>query len=435
MIKEVITYVTISPLAMAPFILMLGAIAVFPLFLPHFWDKNRNKLIVSVLLAIPTAFYLLKMDFTSELYDSIVFDYIPFIILLGSLFVITGGIFIEGNRGGTPRTNIILLTAGTLLASLLGTTGAAMLLIRPLLHTNRTREYKTHSVLFFIALVCNCGGLLTPLGDPPLFMMYLRGASFTWFFRLFPEWFLTNALLLLIYFLVDRHFWNKEQVKDRQQDSVSGGTITIQGKLNFVWLGGVVMAIALINPNTMSWMQTSRYTSFAREGVILLMALLSLHRTPRMTRISNGFTWHPINEVAVLFFGIFVTMVPCLIFLEKNAHSMNVSSPVSFYYLTGLLSSFLDNTPTAVTFHSLAVGLGQQSPEMVASIPSSLMKAICTAAVFFGTMTYIGNGPNFMVKTIAEHQNIKMPHFFEYMYIFSIPVLLPIFILVQILFI
>jgi Na+/H+ antiporter NhaD/arsenite permease-like protein len=433
--QETAAHAAISPLAMIPFILLLGAIAVFPLFVPRFWDRNRNKLAVAVILGIPVAVYLMRTGFTPELYHSLVFDYVPFIMLLGALFVITGGIFIEGSGCGTPRTNTVVLAAGTALASVLGTTGAAMLLIRPLLHMNRGREHKTHSVLFFIALVCNCGGLLTPLGDPPLFMMYLRGASFTWFFHLFPEWLVANGLLLLIYFLVDSYFWKKEQNSVQQQNCAGGESITIQGKLNFVWLAGVVLAIALINPNTMPWMQSRPYTRFAREGVILLMALLSLHRTPRMTRVSNGFTWHPINEVAALFLGIFVTMVPCLIYFERNAHSMNISNPVWFYYLTGLLSSFLDNTPTAVTFHSLAVGLGQQSAEMVASIPSSLMKAICTGAVFFGAMTYIGNGPNFMVKTIAEHQNIRIPHFLEYIYKFSLPVLLPVFIIVQLLFI
>lgn len=413
---------------------MLGAIALLPIIAPHFWDRNRNKLAVAVALSIPVIIYLFRAGMPETIYDSIVFDYIPFIILLGSLFIITGGIFIEITGGATPLANTVLLAVGTILASFLGTTGAAMLLIRPLLHMNRNRMFKVHSILFFIALVANCGGLLTPLGDPPLFMMYLRGAPFLWFFRLFPEWLFTNCVLLAVYFIVDSFFWKKENDSVRQECLSATTSVVVSGRLNFVWLAGVILAIALINPTTMPWMRGSRYTSFAREGVILLMALLSLHRTPHMTRVSNGFTWHPINEVAALFLGIFVTMVPCLIYLEKNAHSLNVSTPVSFYYLSGLLSSFLDNTPTAVTFHSLATGLNMNAPDMVASIPSSLMKAICNGAVFFGAMTYIGNGPNFMVKTIAEHQNVKMPHFFEYVYKFSLVVLLPIFILTQLLF-
>lgn len=420
---------------MAPFILMLGAIAVLPLAAPHFWDRNRNKFIVAVLLSIPTIVYMFSAGALPAVYNSIVFDYIPFIILLGALFIITGGIFTEVRGGATPRANTLLLGIGTLLASLLGTTGAAMLLIRPLLHMNRSREFKTHSVLFFIALVCNCGGLLTPLGDPPLFMMYLRGASFLWFLKLTPEWFTTNIILLAIYFLVDTHYWKKEKAETRQECLSGKSEIEVSGRMNFIWLAGVVLAIAFINSNTMPALAANHYFSFLREGVILLMVVFSLILTPRITRISNGFTWHPINEVAALFLGIFITMVPCLIFLEKNAHAFSISSPVSFYYLTGLLSSFLDNTPTAVTFHSFAVGLGLQAPEMVASIPSEFMKAICTSAVFFGAMTYIGNGPNFMVKTIAEHQNIEMPHFFAYIFKFTLVILLPVFILIQLLFI
>ena len=420
---------------MTPFFLMLGAIAVLPLSAPHFWNSNKNKFMVASTMSVPAIIYMLNAGASSSIYDSIVFDYIPFIILIGALFVITGGIFTEVRGGATPCANTILLAVGTLFASFLGTTGAAMLLIRPLLHMNKDRNYKVHSVLFFIALVCNCGGLLTPLGDPPLFMMYLRGVSFLWFFKLFPEWLMTNGIILIIYFFVETHFWKKEQEATRFECLSDTVSIDLSGKMNFIWLSGVVLAIAFINPNTMPWLNGNHYMGFAREGVILLMALFSLIFTPRMTRISNGFTWHPINEVAALFLGIFITMVPCLIYLEGNARSLNISSPVSFYYLTGLLSGFLDNTPTAVTFHSLAIGLSIQAPEMAASIPSDIMKAICTSAVFFGAMTYIGNGPNFMVKTIAEHQNVKMPHFFEYIFKFALPALLPVFILIRILFI
>ncbi len=388
---------------------------------------------IAVILAIPTIIYMFRMDMLSAIFHSIVFDYIPFIVLLGALFIITGGIFMDVKGGATPLANSVLLGSGTLLASFIGTTGAAMLMINPLLHMNRQREFKTHTILFFIALVCNCGGLLTPLGDPPLFMMYLRGASFTWFFKLYPEWLIVNIVLMIIYLIMEMRFWKKEKAEIRQECLSKSTSLNLSGKINFFWLAGVLMAIAFINPNTMPALKGNHYSGFIREGVILLMAFFSLVTTPRITRISNSFTWHPINEVAALFLGIFITMVPCLVYLENNAHHLHVSTPVSFYYLTGLLSSFLDNTPTAVTFHALALGLSATEPEMVASIPASLMKAICTAAVFFGAMTYIGNGPNFMVKTIAEHQNIKMPHFFEYMYKFTIPILLPIFILLQLL--
>jgi Na+/H+ antiporter NhaD/arsenite permease-like protein len=421
--------------ALFPFLLMLASIAVLPLSFPRLWDKNRNKLLVALVLSVPTAAYLLHARLGHALYDTLVFDYVPFIILLGALFVITGGIFVEIRIAPTPAANTVLLAVGALLASVLGTTGAAMLLIRSVLHVNRSREFKAHTLMFFIATVCNCGGLLTPLGDPPLFMMYLRGAPFEWFLKLTPEWLTINGLLLIVYFLMDTHYWKRERPELRDPGNETPFSIELQGKINFFWLLGVVLAIALINDHTIPALHANRYLRFLREGAILLMAVLSLKFTTHLTRMSNSFTWHPIEEVAYLFLGIFVTMAPCLLFLEKNAHSLNVASPAAFYYASGLLSSFLDNTPTAVTFYSFAQGLNLSSPVLVAGIPEALMKAICTASVLFGAMTYIGNGPNFMVKTIAEHQGIRMPHFFDYIWRFGLVILLPLFILMQLLFI
>ncbi|MBA4389291.1 MAG: sodium:proton antiporter [Verrucomicrobia bacterium] len=421
-------------ITLLPFLLMLGAIAVMPLWFGHFWDRNRNKLLVAIILSVPSVLYLLFSSNGVHLYDTMVFDYLPFVILLGGLFVITGGIFVDTNMPATPAANAIFLAIGTVLASFLGTTGAAMLLIRPLLHMNRSREHKTHTLLFFIALVCNCGGLLTPLGDPPLFMMYLRGVPFEWFLKLAPEWLVANGILLVVFFVADRHFWKKESPAARRLEESEAFSLTVSGKLNFAWLAGVVLAVAFINPNVIPAIGSKHYFCFARELVIVALAGLSLITTPRATRVSNGFTWHPIAEVACLFLGIFATMVPCLLYLQSHAPSLAIPTPVFFYYATGLLSSVLDNTPTAVTYYSLAQGLNLAGPEMVAGVPESLMKAICTGAVFFGAMTYIGNGPNFMVKTIAERQNIKMPDFFSYVWRFSLLVLLPVFIIVQLIF-
>ena len=359
----------------------------------------------------------------------------PFIILLGALFVITGGIHIDGKIGGIPWANAVLLLIGTILASFLGTTGAAMLLIHPLLHSNRGRRFQSHTILFFIAMVCNCGGLLTPLGDPPLFMMYLRGAPFEWFFRLWPIWAGVNGALLLVYFLVDSCFWRRESEELRENSSASFLAISVKGKLNLVWLMGVVVILAVVNRVTIPALASNRYLAFVREAVVLLMAGLSIALTRREVRTANHFSWGPIAEVAAIFLGIFMTMAPCLVFLERNAHHIGIANPVMFYYTSGALSAVLDNTPTAVTFYSLVLGLAQQAPNMVAGIPSSLMAAICCGAVFFGAMTYIGNGPNFMVRTIAEHREIRMPHFFQYIWIFALPVLLPIFVLAQFLFI
>lgn len=427
--------------SLLPFIFMLGAIAVLPLVANHFWESKRNKLIIAMILAIPTAIYLFTFGYSHELYNVVIFDYVPFMVLLGSLFIITGGIHVEGDIEASPRNNAVFLIIGAVFASFMGTTGAAMLLIRPILQTNSERKFKAHTVLFFIAIVANCGGLLTPLGDPPLFMMYLRGADFFWFMKLLPEWAFTNLILIGIYFLVDTHFRKKERPEDIYFDRTKIKPIKISGKRNFIFLIGVVLGVAFINKNTLIFMDESEYYSFLREGFLVLMAVMSLMMTKQVTRESNKFSWGPIVEVAYLFIGIFVTMVPALEYLKVHAAEIGINSAAQFYYATGALSSFLDNTPTALTFYYLQLGLVTENPMLllnnlqVAGIPEIMMKAISTGAVFFGAMTYIGNGPNFMVKAIAEEQGIKMPDFFSYMFKFSLIVLLPIYILVQLLFI
>lgn len=422
-------------LSLVPFLLMLLSIAIFPLFWNHFWEKNFNKLIIAIILSIPIVIFLFTSGFWHRLYETMVFDYIPFIILLGSLFTITGGIYLSGDIEAKPTINTLFMAIGAVLASFMGTTGAAMLLIRPVIQTNKERKFKVHTILFFIGIIANCGGLLTPLGDPPLFMMYLRGAPFTWFFKLTPEWFITNGLLLLIYYFVDSYYHKKESPEAIKIDRTSIRPIKLEGKINFFWLIGVVLAVAFLNEQYLPFIENNEYYKFIREGVIFAMAGFSLLFTPKLTRQSNNFTWEPIKEVAYLFFGIFITMVPCLLYLEVNAKTLGISLPPQFYYYTGVLSSFLDNTPTAVTFHSLALGLGQTAGNLVAGIPEELLKAISVGAVMFGSMTYIGNGPNFMVKAVAEENNIKMPSFFAYMYKFSLIVLLPIFIIIQLLFV
>jgi Na+/H+ antiporter NhaD/arsenite permease-like protein len=420
---------------MTPFFLLLLAIAVLPLTLGRFWEKNLNKLLVALALSLPVVVVFLARGDATPLFHSLVFDYVPFIVLLSALFTITGGIHLSGDIEATPAVNTLFLGTGAILASLMGTTGAAMLLIRPVLHTNKERRFKVHTVLFFIAIVANCGGLLTPLGDPPLFMMYLRGAPFAWFLQMGPEWLTANGLLLLIYFFADMHYHRREPAEALISDKTRIVPLRLHGTLNFVWLLGVVLAVALLNEQTVPALGRAGYLKFAREAVILALAALSWFTTKRGVRQWNHFTWHPILEVAFLFLGIFMTMVPCLLFLQTHAASIGVRLPAQFYYAGGALSSFLDNTPTAVTFHSLALGLGVKAGTLTAGIPDSLLKAIAAGAVFFGSMTYIGNGPNFMVKAVAEHARVKMPHFFGYMLKFSLVVLLPVFILVQLLFI
>lgn len=432
-----------SAWGLVPFGLMLLVIAVAPLFVAEWWDKNRHKLAVSLLLAIPTAVCLVMGGMAQELEHQLLSDYIPFIVLLMSLYVVTGGIHLSGDIKAKPWVNTLFLAIGWLLASVMGTTGAAILLIRPLLTTNQQREYKVHTVLFFIALVANCGGLLTPLGDPPLFMLFLRGAEFSWFASLFPQWLFVGVVLLLIYFALDSFYYKREPWTALSADAREHKCLEVQGKTNFVYLVGIILAVAFIHSGNIPLMaepDAHLWIKYMREIVLIMLMLMSLCTTKAHVRYElNKFSWAPINEVAVLFFGIFVTMTPALAYLNTHAEALGLTHTWQFYYATGALSSFLDNTPTAVAFHSVASGLTPDQlltfgGNIVAGIPEVLLQAICLGAVFFGSMTYIGNGPNFMVKAIAEESGVKMPSFFGYMFRFSLIVLLPVYILVQLIF-
>lgn len=426
----------VSAFLLIPFVLMLLSIAIGPVVAGHWWEKNINKLVVALVLGIPTAIILIAQGFGHELQHQIVFDYIPFVLLLGGLFTVTGGIRLSGDIRATPGVNTLFLGIGAILASLMGTTGAAMLLIRPVLETNKQRKHTVHTVLFFIAIVANAGGLLTPLGDPPLFLLYLRGAPFTWFLKLAPEAFIIDIVLLATYYIMDRINYAKESVKDIARDVTEVKPLRLEGTVNFIWLLGIVASVAFINEQYIEVIKTgSPYWKFLREGAIVLMMILSLITTKRKVREANRFTWDPILEVAFLFIGIFITMTPALIFLQEHASSMGLHSPLHFFFATGALSGFLDNAPTALAFHSVASGLPEAAGvSYVAGIPEILLKAISMGAVLFGSMTYIGNGPNFMVKAIAEAEGIKMPSFFAYMYKFSLIILLPLFAIIGILF-
>lgn len=439
--------------AMIPFVLMLLAIAIGPMIAEKFWESNLNKLIVSAILGAPVVIFMLikgsdiidpsGMTMATSLLDTVFFDYVPFIILLLTLFVITGGIYLGGDLKATPWINTAYLGLGFVLASLMGTTGAAMLLIRPILKTNQQRQHKMHTVLFFIALVANCGGLMTPLGDPPLFMLFLRGAAFTWFAGMWGPWLFTGLLLLAMYFVTDTYFYRREDWVNLSADAREKEPLRIHGTINFLYLAGVVACVAFLNAGTIPAMGSEEaplYLKYLREIVLIVLMVLSIVTTPKQVRYTNNrFTWAPILEVAALFIGIFVTMAPALIFLKQNATSLGMTHVWQYYFSTGLLSSFLDNTPTAVAFHSMATGLSPEvmaliDTNMVACIPELLMKAICIGSVFFGSITYIGNGPNFMVKAIAEENQIKMPSFFGYMFKFSLIVLLPVYIIVWLIF-
>ena len=399
-----------------PFASLLLAIAILPLAAPHFWDSNLKKLAVAGALALPVL--SLYAQVRPEALGHAASDYVSFIVLLGGLFVISGGIVLEGDLEATTRTNALLLGAGALFASFIGTTGASMLLIRPLLQTNRERKRVAHTVVFFIFLVSNIGGCLTPLGDPPLFLGYLAGVPFGWTLRLAPEWLFTVALVLAVYVAWDRRERAREALSDLKRDFYEVRPLRIAGKDNLVLLLGVLAAVALLGA---PW----------RELVILGLALLSYFRTDRALHEANRFTFRPILEVAALFAGIFVTMLPALDLLRARGAELGVREPWQFFWASGMLSSFLDNAPTYLTFLALARGLGL-TPE-VAGVPHEILRAISLGSVFMGANSYIGNGPNFMVRAIAEERGVRMPSFGGYM-VYSGAVLLPIFALVTLVF-
>lgn len=420
-----------------PFVCQLLCIAVFPLTkIEHWWENNLHKLMVSFLLGVPVAIWLCKNGMTHELEHQMIYDYIPFILLLMALFVTTGGICIKGDLRATPRVNCTILTTGFLLASFIGTTGAAMLLIRLLLQTNSQRKYTTHTVLFFIAMVANCGGILTPLGDPPLFLLFQKGTPFGWFMGLAPEWLATGLMMLAVYYVLDRKCYKMETQERLLADEEEQENITVTGRINLIWVCCVILSTMFINSTYIPAMgepDAPFYIKLLREWAFILIIILSLLTTKKEVRVDNNYNWAPILEVVCVFCGIFATMTPALMYLQQNP--LPITEPWQFVYCTGGLSAFLDNAPTAMVFHATATTLAEPgATNLVAGVSEPLLRAISMGAVFFGSMTYIGNGPNFMVKSMAEQSGFRMPSFFTYMFKFSLIICLPIFILVQLIF-
>ena len=399
-----------------PFVVILLGIAVLPLAAPRWWESNRNKLLVSIVLGLPVLVLYLVREPSALVHMAE--EYVSFIVLLAALYVISGGILMRGDLLATPRVNSTFLAIGSVLASFIGTTGASMLLVRALLQTNRERTRVTHTVIFFIFLVSNIGGMLTPLGDPPLFLGYLQGVPFGWTFRLWPHWLLMVGVLLVTYFVWDTLLYTREPLAALRRDRARVEPLRVRGALNGLGLAGVVLAVAFLGAP-------------AREAVLVALAAASLWRTPREIRRANGFTASPIVEVAVVFFGIFLTMIPALELLRLRGGELGVRAPWQFFWATGALSSFLDNAPTYLTFLALGQGLGLARE--VVDVPHTLLAAISVGAVAMGANSYIGNAPNFMVKSIAEEQGVRMPSFFGYM-LYSGVVLLPLFAVVTLIF-
>lgn len=400
-----------------PFVLMLLGIAVFPLVpsLAHHWEKPRNQLLYALALGLPVAIVLLILGEQGLVAHALI-EYGQFIVLLLSLFIASGAIFLRGDIAATPRTNTIFMAIGGVLASFIGTTGAAMLLIRPLLNTNAERRHRAHTVVFTIFVVANCGGLLTPLGDPPLFLGMLRGVPFTWTFHLLPEWAFVNALLLATYWALDRKMYARESAQDVCVDTTRQEPLRLVGAVHLVWFAVIVVAVALVPSLDATAVAHGHIEGLNwvpwRELVMLAAAAGSYLLSSKKVRYEdNQFSFAPILEVAALFIGIFLTMVPALQVLREVAPKLPLNE-ITLFVFTGGLSAVLDNAPTYATFFEMATQVAGEP--RVANVPEALLVSISLGAVLCGAVTYIGNGPNFMVKSVAESRGVAMPSFVGY---------------------
>lgn len=437
-----------------PFIGILLSIALVPMIAPVFWHHHFPKISLAWGLVFALPFVLAYGgEGVYELAHVMLGEYVPFIILLWGLFTVSGGIYLRGSLVGTPIVNLLILLIGTVLASWMGTTGAAMLLIRPLLRANKDRKYKVHTVVFFIFLVANVGGLLTPLGDPPLFLGFLNGVPFFWTFKMWNKLLFATAYLSLVYFAIESYLYTKEG-KPRPA-ATEKLTLRVEGGLNFVYLVGIVAAVLLSGSLHLGELSIAgmhfTYQSILRDVLIVIMGILSLKTTASEHRRANGFSWFPIREVAFLFIGIFMTIVAPLQILKAGqagaaaAIVSAVDSPATYFWMSGLLSSFLDNAPTYLTFFNMSLGGLGIAPSQVHALLSNQIShpmlgqfvtdltAISAGAVFFGANTYIGNAPNFMVRSIAEETKVAMPSFFGYM-LWSGLILIPLFVILTFVF-
>lgn len=409
-----LTLIAPNPWMILPFVLMLLSIALMPFIHASWWEHNYPK--VALALGLFTAsYYLFVLGAPARLME-VGHEYASFIALIGSLYIVAGGIHIRVQGEATPLRNTLFLALGALLSNILGTTGASMLLIRPWMRMNKSRITAFH-IVFFVFIVSNAGGALTPIGDPPLFLGYLKGIPFFWTAaHLWGPWLFLIFMLLAVFYAIDRRNFRRAPESARTLET-GGREFHIGGKRNFAFIGVILVAVFLPSP----W----------REVIMAAAALGSWFATPRAVHEQNHFNFHPITEVAWLFFGIFGTMIPALDYLQLHSGALGVETPMQFFAFTGALSAVLDNAPTYLTF--LAAALGQQglyldSPADVAAFAGShagILAAISLGAVFFGAATYIGNGPNFMVKAIAERARISTPSFFGYILRYTLPILLP----------
>lgn len=432
-----------------PFVGILLCIAIMPLVKPAFWEEHQPHFVAawSLLFVIPFAALHGAGEAAEVVLECLVNDYLTFIVLLFGLFCVSGNITMEGDLAGSPRVNIILLTIGTLLSSVIGTTGSSMLMVRPIIKMNSWRKNRTHIMVFFIFLVSNIGGCLTPIGDPPLLMGFARGVPFFWSLRLFPLLILNMAVLLFVFYWIDRRAYCKDIAKGRTPDISKAGTeISIQGLHNLIYIAMIVGAVILsgILPDMPAFKGADGHTlgihiygevvltypALIEIVIILLAAWLSFKTTNPEIRVKNHFTWGAIKEVAVLFFGIFITMQPALMILKSMGGNLGLTEPMQMFWVTGVLSSFLDNTPTYLVFLTTAGAMNftEGIATVLGTVPGKMLLAISCGAVFMGANTYIGNAPNFMVKAISDENGIRMPSFFGYIF-WSLCILVPVFLL------
>ena len=432
-----------------PFVGILLCIAIMPLIKPAWWEEHQPLVVAiwSLLFIIPFAVLHGAGEATELVLDCLINDYLTFIVLLFGLFCVSGNITMEGDLAGSPRVNIILLTIGTLLSSVIGTTGSSMLMVRPVIKMNSWRKHRTHIMVFFIFLVSNIGGCLTPIGDPPLLMGFSRGVPFFWSLRLFPVLLFNMAVILFIFYWIDRKAYCRDIAKGRMPDISKPGTkISIQGLHNLIFIVMIVAAVILsgVLPDMPAFQNAEgevlgihifgevvlTYPALIEIVIILLAAFLSFKTTNPEIRVKNHYTWGAIKEVAVLFFGIFITMQPALMILKSMGGSLGLTEPIQMFWVTGALSSFLDNTPTYLVFLTTAGAMNfvEGVATTLGNIPTQMLIAISCGAVFMGANTYIGNAPNFMVKAISDENGIRMPSFFGYI-VWSLCVLVPVFLL------
>lgn len=445
--EEVRLGARLPSITVLPFAGMLAAIALMPLAAGHWWESNRNKFLVSLALSLPVGLYLIAGWHEAGFYElaHTAREYVSFIVLLGSLFVTSGGIYVRGSLAGTPTVNTLMLACGAVLANIAGTTGASMLLVRPLLRANDSRRRRTHVFIFFIFVVSNCGGVLTPLGDPPLFLGFLNGVPFGWTLRLWPQWLLVNGCLLAIFNIWDRMVLLTEKV-DRpaahlEEAVLEHQPLRIEGLRNLPLLIGI---LATIYASGTGLGNGGHPWPFGiQEALMVALAAASLFVTPTAVHQRNHFNFAPIVEVAVVFAGIFVTMTPALLILNVRGSALGIREPWQYFWSSGALSSFLDNAPTYLAFAATACGMhdvplyGRYLQALLetpaAAGAAQTLAAISCGSVFMGANSYIGNGPNFMVKAIVEHHGVRMPGFFGYM-LYSGAILLPLFVLVTFVF-